>query len=181
LGLRWSSRVWTIQKRWPGWWMIAQDEGGNLGWVAGPLGASGAGAGQPLAGTGPFVAQLIESGARDAHCDSGFHGGQGAVVEGLAVTMQWGIVARASRPPPSLQNSLFIPSHPENQLVKQMRLMASMGNGRGRDARATVRALPVYGHGLEDLIDEMLRVVLCRMFFTPPGCIPGGICPPKPL
>jgi hypothetical protein len=42
----------------------------------------------------------------------------------------------------------MISSHPENQLVKLMRPDASMENGFGRDARATVRALPLHGHGL---------------------------------
>jgi hypothetical protein len=41
----------------------------------------------------------------------------------------------------------MIPSHPENQWVKLMRPNASMENGFGRDARATVRALPLHGHG----------------------------------
>jgi hypothetical protein len=41
----------------------------------------------------------------------------------------------------------MIPSHPENQWVKLMRPHASMENDFGRDARATVRALPPHGHG----------------------------------
>jgi len=61
--------------------------------------------------------------------------------------MQLEIVAWASRPPPFFQNSFIIPSRPENQLVKLMRPMASMENGCGRDARATVRSIPLHGHG----------------------------------